>query len=384
MARSHNEPPADVLVLGGHPAAYLTAALLRHKARLRIIHACIPDEELGDRLVFVNPALFSLHPLLEPLRKKIDLFAVHGLRFVADEPPTASEYRSKSPVGCIAALKDIRSAMEALADREGVELLRPRSIQFHRIDEKGMDVSLGSHQHRAAALVVAGRLSPQQERMLGIPDEWERGVVRRYCYVRLRAGKALELGTKPVIPMSLDLKGLLIWAWLLPGEQQIQLAVEQPLNGTAASQPRPAELLRHWAQVLLKHSLVNAPLEFDDGDVQVLHLPFAGALAHEGVANRTLLVGPAGGFYSACGEDVYPNCWSALFAAEVMKKSLKEPHLQDALQAYRQRWRTTLGDYLRGPQMDLRFLLTLVYRNQNMTDRLAEAILTGRSIMRPS
>jgi flavin-dependent dehydrogenase len=111
-------------------------------------------------------------------------------------------------------------------------------------------------------------------------------------------------------------------------------------------------------------------------------LPLAGALNHEGVANRTLLIGPAGGFYSACGEDIYPNCWSAIFAADALKKALKEPHLQDALQPYRQKWGATLGDYLRGPQQNLRFLLPLVYRNPVMTSRMAEAILHGKSVIR--
>jgi hypothetical protein len=61
---------------------------------------------------------------------------------------------------------------------------------------------------------------------------------------------------------------------------------------------------------------------------------------------------------------------------------LKEPHLQDALQPYRHRWRTTLGDYLRGPQQNFRFLLPLVYRKQVMTTRLTEAILLGKSVVR--
>ena len=45
-------------------------------------------------------------------------------------------------------------------------------------------------------------------------------------------------------------------------------------------------------------------------------------------------------------------------------------------------WRTTLGDYLRGPQQNLRFLLPLVYRNQVMTARLSESILMGKSVVR--
>ncbi len=100
------------------------------------------------------------------------------------------------------------------------------------------------------------------------------------------------------------------------------------------------------------------------------------------MANRTLLVGPAGGFYSACGEDVYPGCWSAVFAADVLRAALRQPHLQDALGEYRHVWRTTLGDYLRGPQQNLRLLLPLVYRNPVMTARLAEAILLSKSVVR--
>jgi len=94
------------------------------------------------------------------------------------------------------------------------------------------------------------------------------------------------------------------------------------------------------------------------------------------------MIGPAGGFFSSSGEDVYPGCWSAKFAADAMKKALMEPHLQDALGVYRSKWRTTLGDYLRGPQQNLQFLLPLVYRNPVMTERMAEAILLGKNVVR--
>jgi hypothetical protein len=66
----------------------------------------------------------------------------------------------------------------------------------------------------------------------------------------------------------------------------------------------------------------------------------------------------------------------------VAAKAIKERHPQDALQPYRQQWGATLGDYLRGPQQNLRFLLPLVYRNSTMTARLAEAILRGKSVVR--
>ena len=59
----------------------------------------------------------------------------------------------------------------------------------------------------------------------------------------------------------------------------------------------------------------------------------------EGTVQELELYDPAGGFYSASGEDVYPNLWSAVFAADAIKLAWKEPHLQDALQTYRHQWR---------------------------------------------
>jgi flavin-dependent dehydrogenase len=161
----------------------------------------------------------------------------------------------------------------------------------------------------------------------------------------------------------------------------VQVAIEQPRS--AAESVAPAELLQHWMNVLSAHGVLKlggAPVDLNAA--VSMDLPLAGALSQEGVANRTLLIGPAGGFYTACAEDIYPNCWSAVCAAGVAKKALKERHLQDALQPYRQEWGATLGDYLRGPQQNLRFLLPLVYRNGMMTARLTEAILLGRSVVR--
>jgi hypothetical protein len=378
MAKAN--PQVDVLVLGGHPSAYLAAALLKHKTKFNVTHACIPGEPTGDRLVLMNPSLFELHPILSGVKRKIDAVGVYGIRFLADDPATESEYRSKSAITCATQLKDVRSAMMDVAKSEGVQLCNPKTLEIHRLDETGIDVTVGKEMYRATALVLAGPLSEQQHKMLGLPEEWERGVVHRYSFVKLKGGRMADLGGRPLMPMSLDLKGLLTWAWLIPGAKMMQLAVEQPQE--TVSQHRPIDLLRHWAGVLKTHGVFQEPVEIAEGEVEGMDLPFGGALAHEGVANRTLLIGPAGGFYSATGEDCYPNCWSAVHAADVLKKALKEQFLQDAIQAYRQKWRTTLGDYLRGPQQNLRFLLPLVYRNQVMTTRLAEAILVGKSVVR--
>jgi hypothetical protein len=372
--------PLDALVLGEHPAAYLAAALLKHKTKLRVAHTTIPGESEPDRLVLINPALFSLHPLLEPLKRKLEMTPVYGLQFLSDDPATRSEHRSKSALAYVSTYKAVRQAMQAVAESQEVQFLTPKTLEIHRLDEKGADVTAGKNELRPTALIVGGHLPEPEQQRLGLPDSWGADLVHRYTFLKLPAAKWGDLGNRPVMPMSLNLKEMLCWAWLLPGPKGMQLAVEQPVE--TVGQTKPLVLLAHWAEVLRKSGLLDGKGDLPLDHAESRDIPLAGALAHEGVGNRTLLVGPAGGFYSACSEDIYPNCWSAIYAADALKKAFKELHLQDALQAYRHRWRTTLGDYLRGPQQNFRFLLPLVYRNQVMTSRLTEAILLGKSVVR--
>ena len=370
----------DVLVLGEHPAAYLCAALLRAGTKLRIVHATIPNEKPVERICLLNPAFFSLNKLLEPLKRKLDLTAVYGAQFLADDAAARTEHRAKATMAHTVSYKEFRAALIKVAVDEGVELVTPKHLEIHRLDENGVDVTLGKTRVRPRMLVLGGILSESQQKLLGMPEGWGPDVVRRYSFLRLRGPKWSELGNRPTVPMSLDLGRNLYWAWLLPHPSGAQLAVEQPLE--TVGRLRADDLMRQWVDTLRKHEVIKPGGEVPLGDMDYMDLPLTGALVHEGVANRTLLIGPAGGFYSATGEDLYPNCWSALFAADTIKKSWREPHLQDALQSYRQKWRTTLGDYLRGPQQNLRFLLPLVYRNQVMTERLTESILLGKSLVR--
>ena len=374
------QPNVDVLVLGGHPSAYLAAALLRFKSRIAVVHSTIPNERLPQRLVLLNPAFFQLHPLLRSLRRKLRMTPLYGIQFLGNDPGIRSEYRSRSVLAYVVSCNDIRKALVKLADDSGVQFLTAKSIHIQRLNEDRIDITVGRSRLRPRAIILAGTLPASEQKTLSVPESWGPDVLHRYTFLTCKTPKSLELASHATLPMSLDLGGKLTWAWLLPGNQELQLAVEQPIQ-TVADIPARV-LLQQWLGILQLHGILNTPDEIPLEHHQSIDLPLAGALPHEGLANRTLLIGPAGGFYSACGEDIYPNCWSAIFAADIMKKALKERHLQDALQPYRHKWRTTLGDYLRGPQQNLHFLLPLIYRNQIMTTRLAESILLGKSVVR--
>ena len=380
MAKPKSEP--DVLVLGDHPSAYFAAALLREGAHpLRVLHATIPGEAQLDRLCTINPAFFELHKLLGPLKKKLELVSIYGLKFLADDPNTQSEWTGKAVVAHVTTYKQVHAALVKTAEDAGVEFAEPDEFEIAAVDERGLQVAIDGKRCHPRLLILAGDLTKSQRRVLGLPPSWEAGVVHRYTFLKLKGTKWMNGGAKPPITMSLDLRGTLAWAWMTPGPGCVQISVEQAL--THLADMSAAAMLQHWVNVLVAHGALhtsNGPV--DVKAAQSLDLPLAGALAQEGVASRTLLIGPAGGFYTACAEDIYPNCWSAIFAADAARKALKETHVQDALQAYRLKWGATLGDFLRGPQQNLRFLLPMVYRNPTMTRLMAESILQGKPVVR--
>ena len=213
---SKSEPKIDVLVLGEHPATYFCAALLRNVAKLRVLHATIPDEKPVERACLLNPAFFSLHKMLEPLKRKLDLTAIYGMQFLADDPATRSEHRSRSTIAYTAGYKDLRNGVMKVAAGEGVEFVTPKHVRILRLDEHGLEVMIGKAMVRPRVLVLGGCLAVEQQKMLGLPDAWGPEVVRRYTFLRLKGSKWADLGSRPIVPMSLDLGRKLYWAWVLP------------------------------------------------------------------------------------------------------------------------------------------------------------------------
>jgi flavin-dependent dehydrogenase len=379
-ADDHSHP--DVLVLGEHPSAYLAAAMLRAEPHLAVVHATLPGGggAWADRLVLVNPALFQLHPLLTPLSRKLNLTRLYGVRFLSDQANLFSQHRTKSAMTMVARYGDIRDAAAQIARQSGAVLHEPANVRIVHVDETGLNVQLDQQSIRAKALILANDPPPAAAKILGLDLSWDQQVMHRCFLAPLAGDYHLDLGPRPLLLMSLDLQQRLHWAWLLQHESAVQISVIQPPAQEAPTKPQAS--LEHWLRVLRAHGMFTGEAVVDIARMRSFDLPLAGALDREGVINRTLLIGPAGGFYSACAEDIYPNCWSAVFAVDVIRRALREKHLQDALDAYRHNWRTTLGDYLHGPEQNLRFLLPMIYRNQNLTSRMADSILLGKSMVR--
>jgi flavin-dependent dehydrogenase len=301
---------------------------------------------------------------------------VNGLRFMPNDAGKPGEYRHATPTGTMLRLSQLSQAVDGLSGKTA-KRIQPRQLQWIRVDEAGAHLSADGTPVTARVVLLASPPALATRRLLNLPD-WELGNSWRVAIEPL-AISGVHLPADGLVPMSLDLLGQGFWGYLHWDQATVQLMTMQPAH-TAAR--HPAQLvLAEWRRILVAQHVI-AERTSASSAAEVMDLPLAGALQHESVGNRTLLIGPAGGFYSACGEDVYPTCWSAVCAAKTAVAALQERHVQDALQAYRQAWGGTLGDYLRGPQQNLRFLLPLIYRNPVMSARMAEAVLFGDSVVR--
>ncbi len=271
-----SEPQLDVLVLGDHPSTYLAAALISLTSQVRVAHSTLPDKSENNRMVIVNPALFDLHPILAPLRRKIEMTPLYGVQFLSEDPASRSEFRSKSVVSHVTTYKAVRSAMVKLAADHEVQMLTPKRLEIHRLDEKGAELTIGKNKFRALALLLGDEISESHARMLGLPDGWGADIVHRYTYLKLPASKWADMGNRPLIPMSLNLRDMYCWGWLLPGDRTIQIAVEQPVE--TLDRAKPAELLSTWSDILRRHGILNGKGELPIASAESIDLPLAECL----------------------------------------------------------------------------------------------------------
>lgn len=99
------------------------------------------------------------------------------------------------------------------------------------------------------------------------------------------------------------------------------------------------------------------------------------------VGKRSILIGDAGGFVSALSHDrLHPAIQSARLAVDTCRTALTSAQPQDTLAEFDHNWRHDLVEFLRLPNTDLRFLVPLVFTNELMAKKLANAFIAGTNL----
>ena len=367
MAKPTKKPDGPaIVVIGDHPSAHVTA--LKLHALKTSCAACDPGTfDDAGRLVLLNSALAGLMPSLSDLVEALPGQAIEAVTFHAadGQSATTTDAFAKAPASSVVRLSDLTEELRQRVDAVGIART-PGKVRVEAVDESGVHLVVGRSQLRPKLVVVSDRLESDAAQMLETQRSSGSLVVATYDVPPpAEAGRAHA---------ALDLDEAGSWGFLTSCGDLAQLAVYAP-SSSAVDVLRALSTRLAAAGVLASESV-------DGRSVRTTPVKPAGALTHDVVARHALLCGPAGGFVSAVGEEAYPGCWSGVYAAGTAVKAAKEEHVQDALAAYRAAWGGTLGEYLQGPRDNMSFLLPLIFRNPVMTDRLAEALFRGKSLVR--
>ena len=377
-----------IVIVGNHPSALIAAVKLA-AAGVATAIVDVGNTPLPDRLVAINPELFALVPQLVSDRPPAsDLEGIVFHRAAGTAAQTTKDVgkglkatKGVTGLASVCSLSDLTTRLRRIVEEVGQEGVAPQFISgqavAEEVDETGLVLKCGRQTLRPKLMIAADPLPDSLAVAVGAKAAASSAASSSTLAIYEIDSKLLK-NVGRALHVALDLTGE-SWGWLMTSDTddgpRAQLQVQHPPSQDSTA------VLREWAGRLYHAGLLK-DATVDGRSVRTAPLAPAGALQRDVVARRTLLVGPAGGFYSSSGEDVYPACWSASIAADIAAKAIKAAHVQDALGAYRGKWGASLGEYLQGPQQNLRFLMPLVFKNPVMTDRLAESILRGQSLVK--
>ena len=135
------------------------------------------------RLALLNPAFFSLHPMLAPLEKKLKLKTVHGLKFLSDDFSIFCQHCSDETMAYICDYDELAEAIKEMAREQGVQLIEGASVEIYHLDERGASVSVYGRRIYPAALILSECLEQNQQQLLGICKDWDHEVLYRFTSV---------------------------------------------------------------------------------------------------------------------------------------------------------------------------------------------------------
>lgn len=355
----------DVMMVGGGPAG--TAAAIA--ARRHDLHAMLLDRHnAGDG----SPGIGWLGP------KAIDLCGVCGIDATAAGAMEFTGLRMW-PWDCATSVvvggddlrgwtlppARLRQALQTTARNSGVEMVQPVSVTDLSLGEDAATVTLDDGQSISAAALIladgAAGTAAARAQLSTAPQHTAAGATALAQTGEAHAGLDVILGANPSPRLATVVRG--------GGHAQVTLMTQDHAT-PAIDQLRDLIVIARQAGAL--------PSDFEGRPAPVPNRAGVALELETHAGKRCLLVGDAGGFVTAfSNEGIYPAMRSGWLAAETIAAALRKSVLQDALAEFNTIWRADLADYLRMPNTDLGLLLPLVFKNEQMSARVARAFLLG-------
>lgn len=366
----------DVVIVGAGPAgatAAIILAQLDHKVLL-IDAEAVPRE--GTSAGWLNaraaPMLKELGVSSRPL---LDC-AFRDVTFLNEDFSKQAKPSFEESPGYLVDRVQFANALVKCAEKTGAKVVAGSPVAELRQHETAVEVILAGGKSLSGRLLLfaAGRISPLLEQT-GIPVDSGRDAM---WTAQVDAVSSPAKGkTEPHVAVVLGLNGTAGFAFCAVSRSRVSVAINWLGN-----QERTIPQLVRICKALFDNQTLPVDLTERARGCRVVQTPTAGALDMDShVGKNTLLIGDAGGFVTAAGnEGLYPAMWSARIASDVVSAALTSKHSQDELMTFEAKWRTTMADYLRSPNTDLQFLLPLIFSNQPMADRMGAAFFSGENI----
>jgi len=376
----------DVLVVGAGPAGAAAAILLADSgARVALLDAARfprPKPCAG----WLNALAVRRFPFLDKVRRKVRAVPFRTLVFHSPDLAQTARYSGRSHLGYIVSRRAFDAELVRLAARAGAKTILGRRAERIEARETGVAAVLAGGRRIAARLLVgADGASSLVARDLALRDPWtpDHVVSALARDVRLTKKQLADGFGHAAVHVALAFGGAPGYAWAFPGNQSVNIGIG--VRGTEAARLRP--LYDAWVEGLRRTG--RLPKSADARNPDAALIPAGAAIEFDNhVGKRTVLIGDAGGFAAAAtAEGIYPAVWSAAIAARCILEALaadrgqvKGTTCQDALLEFRSAWRREMAPYLQMPNVNLAFLVPLIFTNQEIANRFARAFLFGENL----
>ena len=376
----------DVVIVGAGPAGSSAARFLAEKgARVALIDAArFPRKKTCAG--WVNGKAVRQYAFVDAARRQVKAAPFRRLVFHSPDLSQEAEYSGRANAGYVVERDRFDAALLKAARKAGAKtILGKRVVDVDSLERQAVAVLAGGRRVAGRILVGADGVHSTVARATGLRQQWteEHLILTLSKTVRLTARQKTVCFRAGSVHVSLGFGMAAGYAWAFPGARHVNVGIG--VRGSEAG--RLKDLYGVWVEGLKAKGLLPAGANL--GKPEGGAVPAGAAVEFENhVGKRVVLIGDAGGFASAAsGEGIYPAIASAEIAAGCILSALaadrsgtKGTTCQDELLVFRTRWRQQMASHLQMPNVNVTFLLPLIYTNQEIADRFGRAFLFGDNL----
>ncbi len=378
----------DVLVVGAGPAGSSLALRVAEKgASVALIDAdSFPRPKCCAG--WLNGRAVKRLKFLDTARRRTKATPFRHLVFHTAALDETAVYSSRGHLGYIVDRARFDADLVRQARAAGATPMLGKAVKAIQTGEREVSVALeGGKEVVGRLLIGADGTQSHVARAGGLRERWGPAQLV-HCLAadvpltKTQARKGLGSAQIHIAPAFEEAPG---YAWVFPGNGHASVGIG--VRGAAAAKRLPA-LYALWVKRLVEAGKVPEKPELASPCGAAVPAGAAIEFEHH-VGKRTLLIGDAGGFAAAAsGEGIWPGIQSAELAAKCVLRALKADRprskgadtCQDELLRFKHQWRQKMAPYLQMPNVNVQFLLPLVFTNQEIADRFAKAFLFGEHL----